>query len=301
MSRRKPLRIWLQALRAPFFTASLIPVFTGAALVFFRRDRADWPFLPVVALCVVLFHGATNIINDYVDFKKGVDRPGTMGSSKVIEQNLLKPEQLLRAGWILFCLASLISIVFIPARGMIALLFIILAFFGGYLYTAGVGYKYLALGDIMVFMLMGPLMVIGTDFILTGRAHPDALLVSLPIGCLVAAILHANNLRDILDDKTARIRTMANIIGFRSAKIVYAALLSLAYIFVVLMIAVKTLPAVSLIVFFTAPLAGKNIGLMRQAEGPGSKILAGADVQTAMLHLLFGILYIAALIAGRFL
>ncbi len=300
MDKHNKIRVWLQAVRAPFFTASVIPVLTGAALVFFRGVAARWDLLPLIVLCAVLFHGATNIANDYFDFKNGVDKPGTPGSSKVIEQRLLEPAQLFRAAWILFGAASLLSLFFIPSRGPGVLVFLGLALLGGYLYTGSpFAYKYLALGDLMVFLLMGPLMVTGTCFILTGAYGRDALAVSLPIGCLVAAILHANNTRDILYDRQARIRTLAGLVGFENAKSIYYFLVGAAYTCSALMIVTGTLPIWSLAVFMTFPAAARNLPTVRKARGASPAALATIDVESAKLHLSFGVLYIATLLLGR--
>ena len=72
-----------------------------------------------------------------------------------------------------------------------------------------IGYKYIALGDFLVFTLMGPLMVIGSYYVLTGDYNTNVLYVSLPVGFLVAAILHANNLRGIVHDTQANVKTLA--------------------------------------------------------------------------------------------
>ncbi len=108
----------------------------------------------------------------------------------------------------------------------------------GFFYTARpVGYKYFALGDALVFTLMGPLMVIGSYFVLTGSYNHAVPIASLPVGCLVAAILHANNMRDIQHDCDAQVRTVANLLGHDRARFEYYALVGGAYVAVLGMIA----------------------------------------------------------------
>ena len=119
----------------------------------------------------------------------------------------------------LLAVSAGIGLVFIAVRGWPILAIGVVGLLGGYFYTAKpVGLKYLALGDLSVFVLMGPLMVVGAYLVMTGEYHHRVLLVSLPIGCLVTAILHANNTRDILHDRQAKVRTMANLLGHRGAR-----------------------------------------------------------------------------------
>ncbi|HQB47083.1 MAG TPA: prenyltransferase, partial [Polyangiaceae bacterium] len=91
-----------------------------------------------------------------------------------------------------------------------------------YAYTAGPGYKYKALGDLGVFALMGPLLVVFSLYALTGVTEASVLLralaASVPLGLLVTAILAANNVRDFHDDAEAGIRTLAHVMGIRWAR-----------------------------------------------------------------------------------
>ena len=153
----------------------------------------------------------------------------------------------------------------------------------------------------MVFILMGPLMVIGSDFVLTGQFHKTALLASLPVGFLVVAILHANNLRDIKHDLHAGIKTFANILGHNGAKVEYYLLLLASYAAVVIMVLTKVLPIWSLFIFLSLPITIKHIRLVHKT-GPGNiASIAGLDVQTAQLHLIFGVLLVIGVAVGAFI
>jgi hypothetical protein len=90
----------------------------------------------------------------------------------------------------------------------------ILGLVGGYGYTAPpLRYKYRALGVPLVFLLMGPLMVVGSYFAVTGAWSVEALILSVPVGLLVAAILHGNEWRDIGEDTRAGIVTLSSRLG----------------------------------------------------------------------------------------
>ncbi|MGE5279174.1 MAG: 1,4-dihydroxy-2-naphthoate octaprenyltransferase [Deltaproteobacteria bacterium] len=304
--------LWVRAVRAPFFTASLIPVLTGAALTLYYGTPAAWAWLPLIALGAVSFHAGTNLTNDYYDHGRGVDTPTSFGSSKVIQEGLLTPRAVLRAGLLFFALGTLVSLPFLFLRGPTALVLLALALLGGYLYTGTpFAYKYVALGDLFVFLLMGPLMVVGTSFVLTGRWDGRVLAASLPVGFLVSAILHANNLRDIEHDRAAGVRTFANTLGPEKAKSFYALLLGAAYLAVSVMIFDGTLPWLAVSVGATLPLARRNLAMVRptrrrlKVANSDLKVansdLKAIDVATAQLHLAFGLLYIVSLVLASLL
>lgn len=199
----------MQAVRAFSFTASMVPVFVGAMLALAYEGTVRWSLFPLVVVCSLLFHGGTNLVSDYFDFQRGVDRKDTFGSSGVLVNRLLQPRQVLHAGLLLFALGCVLGLILLAYRGMPIFVLGVIGLLGGFFYTGKpIGYKYIALGDFLVFTLMGMLMVIGSYYVLTGDYNTNVLYISLPVGFLVAAILHANNLRDIVHDTEANVRTL---------------------------------------------------------------------------------------------
>ncbi|MGO9118153.1 MAG: 1,4-dihydroxy-2-naphthoate octaprenyltransferase [Desulfomonilaceae bacterium] len=298
---KSSLSAWLQAVRTFSFTASMVPVFIGGILAFSFSGSVAWHLFPLVVICSLLFHSATNVISDYFDFSKGVDRDYTFGGSRVILEGLLSPNQVLIGGVLLFAAGVILGVILVAYRGLPILLLGFIGLIGGYFYTGRpVAYKYVALGDLLVFTLMGPLMVIGSYFVLTGTYERRVLCVSLPVGFLVTAILHANNLRDIIHDSQARVKTVANVIGLKAAKFEYFALVGGAYLAVVLMVLAQTLQPLSLIVFLSFPLALRTLKTVYSHRTYKPDAIAFADVQTAQLHLAFGILLGLSMIPAVF-
>lgn len=296
------LSIWLQAARPFSFTASITPVLIGAALSPYYKNHVTWVLLPLAAIAALLLHAGTNLISDYFDFKNGVDKDYTFGSSKVLVNGLLEPKQLLFAAWIVFSIVCILGMILVAVRGIPLLIIGIIGLLGGYLYTGRpVGYKYIALGDICVFVLMGPLMVIGSYLTLTGVYDPRVLYVSLPIGFLVTAILHANNLRDIAHDRSAGVKTVASILGQKGAKLEYIFLISAAYISILILTITKVLPLWSNIVLLSVPMAIKNIKAIEQNVETDPENLALIDEETAKFHFLFGVLLIISIAVGTVL
>jgi 1,4-dihydroxy-2-naphthoate octaprenyltransferase len=296
---RSRFSIWVQAIRVFSLTASLIPVLVGAALSVGESSVAWW-MLPLAILAAESIHAGTNLVSDYFDFVHQVDKDYTFGSSRVIVEGLLSARAVFWGGMALLAVSAGIGLVFIAIRGWPILVIGVVGLLGGYFYTAKpVGLKYLALGDLSVFVLMGPLMVVGAYVVLTGQFHHRVLLVSLPIGCLVTAILHANNTRDIPHDLQAKVRTMANLLGHRGAILEYELLVLCAYGLTAGLIATGHLSVWASLVVLSIPIAIRNVRTMRKSVADQPQSIADLDVKTAQLHLAFGILYVLGIAIGR--
>jgi 1,4-dihydroxy-2-naphthoate octaprenyltransferase len=137
-------------------------------------------------------------------------------------------------------------------------------------------------------------MVLGGALAVSGHLGADALYASIPVGLLVTAILHANNVRDLEADRESGVRTVAIALG-RPASLIYFLLLVYgAYLSVLALVLVRILPWSSLLVLATIPLAYKGSRALAAAESLDARRRAPLVESTAQLHLAFGL----ALIAG---
>jgi len=298
---RSKLSVWIQTIRPFAFPASLIPVFIAGALAFREPSGASWILFPLILLCVLLFHSGTNVISEYFDFKKGLDKSYTFGSSRVLVDGLIDPKEVLAGGYVLFGIGFLLGLILVLVRGVPILILGVIGLLGGIFYSAKpIGYKYIGLGDIMVFLLMGPLMVTAAYLALTGTLNPKVIYVSLPIGFLVTAILNANNIRDIKYDRQAQVKTLEAILGYKAAKIEYYFLITAAYLSIIVMTLTKVLPIWSILVFLSLPVALKNIRIAISSQEGSAGEITILDVKTARLHFLFGTLLFIAIILDKF-
>ncbi len=296
-------KIWFRATRPFSFTASMTPCILGAMLALLvSNGESLWYLLPFILLSSILMHAATNMVSDYYDFIKGVDTKDSFGGSGVLTEGLLQPRQVFKAGILFFAIAFLLGLPIIFARGEVILVLGIVGILGGFFYTGWpIGYKYVALGNFFVFLLMGPLMVIGTFYALTGRYSADVLYISLPIGFLVAGILQANNLRDIIHDQKANIKTLAAVAGNGYAKAEYLTLIMGAYVIVIALVLMKILSPWSLLVLLSLPPAIKNMNQIKGVQVDNTSKIAMLDVQTAQLHLLFGLLLSISVLISKYI
>ncbi|MGH2532532.1 MAG: 1,4-dihydroxy-2-naphthoate octaprenyltransferase [Thermomicrobiales bacterium] len=289
-------RIWLQAVRFFSFTASAIPILVGSMLALF--DRVFDPFLFLVMLAAsVACHAGANLANDYFDHIRGIDTAESLGPSKVIQQGLLSPAEVRRGMIVAFAVATGLGLIVVAAAGWPILALALVSLAAAYFYTGGPKpLAYVALGELTVFVFMGPVMIGGAYYVLTDRVNWGAILVSLPIGCLVALILHANNVRDIDLDRQAGKVTLATLLGRRLANIEYVALVVVAYLAVLALIAWEPRLWPALAVGATLPTAARLVRAVLTATEPDelNRLLR----KTAGLHLRFGALLSVGLLAA---
>lgn len=207
----------------------------------------------------VLVHLGVNAWSDYFDYKKGADRWDTLGSSRVIVDKLLKPSEVLLIGSVLIVLASIIGIILTMMTGPDLLKILIIGAFLGIFYTfVPIGLKYIALGDLAVFLAWS-LISLGSYYIQTLEISPVPFLAFIPISLLVVGILHGNNMRDLADDKKSGYITVAGILGLKGSQFYYLALVLSAYISIFVLVIFKILPVWSLIALLTLPSALRNV------------------------------------------
>ncbi|HEV8402649.1 MAG TPA: LLM class flavin-dependent oxidoreductase, partial [Candidatus Limnocylindrales bacterium] len=206
-----------EILRPFAFTASVIPVLAGAALAWVDELWAWAPFIAAL-LGAVFLHAGTNIVNEVYDVRKGVDTITSPRASHAIVKGRIRERTALLVAATFFALAVVVGLYLVWLRGPAIIVLGLLGLVGGWGYTAPpLEYKNRALGVPIVFFLMGPLMVEGAYFAVSGQWSVTALVLSIPIGMLVAAILHGNEWRDIREDSRAGISTISARIGRRWA------------------------------------------------------------------------------------
>jgi len=296
--RRRLAATW-EILRPFAYTASVIPVLAGAALAYVNGGFSLAPFLAALAGAVLL-HSGTNIVNEVYDVRQGIDTITSPRASHAIVKGRLTERSALITAAIAFAIAVVVGVYLVTLRGPAIVVLGLLGLIGGWGYTAPpLQYKYRALGVPLVFLLMGPLMVVGTYFALTGQWSLDALYLSVPVGLLVAAILHGNEWRDIGEDTRAGIVTLSSRVGKDWAHYGYIALVLGAYITLGLSVAFGLLPPATLLAIVSLPLLAQVVRSAELGASGQARAIAMIDLQTARLHLAFGaLLVLGVLLSG---
>jgi 1,4-dihydroxy-2-naphthoate octaprenyltransferase len=296
--RRRTGAIW-EVLRPFSFTASLTPVAAGGALAWFDGAFNVWLYL-LALLGGVLLHIGTNVVNEVYDVRKGIDTITSPRASHAVLKGRFTERGALRLAFTAFALATLVGVVLIYYRGWPIAVLGVLGLAGGYFYTAPpFQYKFRALGLPLVFLLMGPLMTVGGYYAASGQWSPDALVLSIPIGLLVTAILHGNEWRDIREDTRAGISTLSARVGREWAHYGYLALTIGAYVTLALAVVFGVLPPATLLAILSLPFL---VVVVRSAELGATgqaRAIAMIDLQTARLHAAFGILLVVGLFTAQ--
>jgi 1,4-dihydroxy-2-naphthoate octaprenyltransferase len=290
----------LRATRLPFLTATIVPVLLGIAIA-----AADGAFDLVSALLTIvgasLVQLGVNTANDVFDTAQGADDANVTptkysGGSRVIQYGLLSLRQMASIATALYAGAALIGLLLLAMRGSPALLAIgLLGIVLSLAYTAPpLKLAYRGLGEIVVAIGFGPLMLLGAYVVQSGGALSwEPLVASIPVALLVALILYVNEIPDRRGDAHAGKRTLpvrwspgAVVLGWDAAVVA-------AYGVVVAGVALGVLPITTLLVLLTIPLAKRvHDGLRPNYDNPyGLMAIMAANIQ---LHLVVGLLLFAA-------
>lgn len=268
------MRIWA-------LTATVMPVGLGAVLAY-QAGHFSWLLFGLILTCGCFLQLATNFLNTYGDTVSGVDKD---------KPPCPLPLPLLRrAGIALLCASVILAGVIMALSTWKLIFFALLGVAGAAGYTTRF-FKYAGFGVPGVFLLMGPLEVQATYFALTQELSLKALLLSLPIGCLVAAILHGNDLRDMETDQGAKIKTFSLLTGERFAFGLYVFLNLAPFLLLAFLMSVYAPFYAFLPPFLSLPLA---LALSRDALQ--RKRVETLEERSAGFHCLFCTLMIVSLL-----
>jgi len=212
------LKAWFQASRPPFFIATLIPLTIGWILAGSNGNWHPWRFF-MITMGALMVHLATNLSNDYFDYIQGTDDGPSIGGSRVIQEGKISPAALKRAIILLYFCAFIVAF-YLMATLDLWLMFpvVLFSFFSSLFYVAPpIRYGYHGLGEVFVGINMGPIMVVGTYWVVAERLDWLPLCISLPVGLMVAAILYYQSIPDIQTDRAVGKKTIAVRLGRKGA------------------------------------------------------------------------------------
>jgi len=210
-----PVSRWLILGRVSVVVMSAISAVIGGLLAA-RDDVFDLPLLILVALGLILAHTGSNLVNDFWDYRHGIDSPDSprvnYGPHPFSEGNSLREFALVTA--FVLAAAAAIGIYLVAAAGAGVLAFaltgaLLLMFYSGGPFPL----KYIGLGEVAVFIIWGPLMIGGTYYVMAEELPGWVLLASVPYALGVTTVLFGKHLDKLVFDKEKGIRTMPIILG----------------------------------------------------------------------------------------
>ena len=289
---------WIIATRPWSFPASAMPALFAMAYVFYMQDSIEsihWGYGVAALLGAVLFQASGNLIGDYFDYMYKVDRKESLGSSRMLVDGVFTPKTIFWFGLIVLCMGILLGLFLWSQTGNDLLWIGIVGALGTFFYYK---LKYMALGDVLIFVIYGPLIALGTAFVMTNQLYWEVVVLSIPIAFLVVNILHANNTRDMRDDKLANIKTQALLLGEKGSRIQYTFLAIGSYVAVAIFVLLNMISPLALLVIVTLPLAKKNINLIKQAKIDKPEIIKDLDAMSAQLVMAFTLMYALGIFNG---
>lgn len=294
---------WVQALRAPFFSATLIPLFLGTSIAFSQTGLFSfWSFFWTV-LGMLCIHAGVNLANDYFDHRSGNDalngNPTPFsGGSRVIQEGLIPASQI-RMAFLLFLAAgagiglylnSIVpgdTILFLGVAGMAI----------GYFYSSPpFAASYHRLGELVVMVGFGPLIVYGSYFVQAHVFSWTPLLASVPVALLIGLVLFLNEFPDFEADVKSRKRNVVNTIGKEASTMMLTFVLLVVFAFMLFGVAMRWFPLISLITLAGLPYAWTVVRVTRENKDRILELLP-ANAAMIKLNFVFGALFTMSFLA----
>ena len=285
---RGTLPLWLLAVRPRTLPAAVAPVLVGTALA---ASEDEFRLLPFVAALVgsIFIQIGTNLSNDYSDARRGADTEDRLGPVRVTAGGLMPPKRVLVGTYVAFGIAVAAGLYLAAVAGWELLVVGAASILAGVLYTGGPRpYGYEGLGELFVFVFFGVVAVVGSYYVQTEELRWEAFALAVPVGLLASAILVVNNVRDIETDRRAGKRTLAVKLGRDRARILFMAMVILAFAAPAATWACGGLSAWLLLTLAALPLAPPLIETVSsRTDGPAlNGALAGAGRLLAVFSLL---------------
>ena len=242
------LNAWLLLPRFHFIPLTVILVSLGTAIGAYEGFFHLGNFL-LAMVGSILVHITVNVINDYYDYVGGIDlntqRTPFSGGSGVLTSNLLRPKQAFWLATICLLIAMVIGAYFVLTKGWILFPLLLVAGFSAYFYNVYLS-KWMV-GELFAGLNFGPLIVLGSYYVQTGRYSWEALVASLAPGILTSNLLFLNEFPDREADEKGGRKHLVITLGRKDARFIFVALLLASYLCIILGVLTKMMPVVALI------------------------------------------------------
>ncbi len=294
---------WLVITRAPFLSAALTPCFIGLAYTAGVEGLPlNWFYATLAILGVALLHLASNVFNDYFDYKSGTDQGNTKyftqysGGSRSIEMGLIEFKKTKNVAIVLSLIALGIGIFLWQAVGTGILVIGLSGLALGYFYTAP-PLRLVArhgLGEIVIGMAFGPLITMGMHYVVTGAYSWDAFYFGIPAGLLTTNILLINQVPDTEGDAKTGKNHLLVTFGTHAAPLIYSIFLLGCLGTTVWLAGAFNKPLLYGVAAVGVAFGGWIVNYMRQHID--KRPLVKGNVATIQLQVLFAILFALALV-----
>jgi 1,4-dihydroxy-2-naphthoate polyprenyltransferase len=291
-------QVWWQMIRPHTLTASFVPVLLGTALALGSGKIHIGLFVVMLVACL-LIQAATNMFNEYFDFKRGLDTEHSVGIGGTIVRDGIKPKTVMQLALCFYGISLLLGVYICMNSSWWLALVGLICMSVGYLYTGGpYPISYTPFGELFSGLFMGMLITLITFFIQTGTVNSTSILVSIPIFVLVSGINLSNNIRDLDGDKENSRKTVPVLFGKKRAICLLAGMFIFSYLWVLALMVIGVAPIWAAIVILSAPKAIKATKGFIQNALPIQ--MAPAMKATAQTNTIFGLLLAVGIFIDHF-
>ena len=259
------ISVWLRVIRVRFLLASIIAVSAGLAITWWNTSSITI-FDAILTICGVLaLHASVDLLNDYWDFKRGIDttthRTKMSGGSGVLPEGLLKPAQVYAAGIAFLIIGTAIGIYFVATDGIVIGIILAFAVISIYFYST----KIVDWGLAEVFVaIKGSMIVIGTYFVQTSQITESTVLAGIVIGVLSSLVLFITSFPDHDADKAKGRKTLVISLGKQKACTILWIFPAITYGITIIAVVFEIFPVFCLIILSTVPLIIKSGQKLKQ-------------------------------------
>lgn len=290
-------QFWWKQMRPHTLTASFTPVLIGTVLAL-PFNNINVPVFLAMLLASIMIQAATNLFNEYYDFKRGLDTEKSVGIGGATVHYGIEPKIVLSLAIALFVAVIPLGIYICMNSSWWVAVIGICCMAAGYYYTGGpYPIAYTPFGELVAGLFMGTVLILLSFFIQTGTVTTASVLVSIPIFILCGGILMANNIRDLQGDKEHGRRTLAILLGHRKAVYFLAAMFIVAYVWMLVLVIFAILSPWVLLVFLSIP---KAIQAIKFFVGKKEAVeMMPAMKTTSQTHTVYGLLLIVGLLCAH--
>ena len=278
-----------------------MPVFLGTVIAYVIADHSINILLFLAMLVAsMLIQAATNMFNEYYDYKLGLDNENSVGIGGTIVRHGVQPKTIMFIALSFYAIAMLLGIYICAASSWWLVAVGLVCMLIGYLYTGGpYPIAYSPFGELVSGAVMGSGIVLIAFFIQTGTVTLEALLISIPSMILVGGIMLSNNIRDIEGDTVGGRKTMAILVGRSNAVYILMLFFIVSYLWIVGLVIIEDLTYWALLVLLCLPLPIKAIEVFRLKKEPLEVMPAMKN--TAKTNTFFGFLLAIGLLISKFI
>ncbi len=293
---------WLISTRA----AVLIMTFLSGAIagiLALKDGKFNFWYWLLLEVGLVMAHATNNLFNDYTDYSKGVDKDNYYRSQygpQPLVHGLMTKKELLTYDAVTGLIALLPGIFFVYRWGLPALALLALGAFFVLFYTYPL--KYIALGELSVLIVWGPLMIGGGYFVITGAWNINVIIASLVYALGVTTVIFGKHIDKCAMDKEKHIYTLPVLIGEKAGRYTVVGMFILQYLSVLYLVITRFFSPVLLVVFLAVPSLLRILPIFRApkpAEKPADfpEVWPNYFVAAAFVHnRSFGLYYLLGLI-----